>query len=66
MKSLSSTTLRTALIDYRSELMRMHWKYPEQFKNNDKAIKEIDDVLLSIEGNITSVGITQLACNPNV
>jgi hypothetical protein len=66
MKSLSSTTLRTALVDYRAELMRMAWKYPDQFKNNDKAIKEIDDVLLSIEGNITLVGVTPLACNPNV
>ncbi len=46
--------------------MRMAWKYPDQFKSNDKAIKEIDDVLLSIEGNITLVGVTPLACNPNV
>lgn len=66
MKQLSSTTLRTALVDYRAELLHMGAKYPDQFKNSAQVIAEIDDVLLSIEGNITTVSVSPCTCNPDV
>jgi hypothetical protein len=65
VNTLSATTLRTALVDYRAELLRMLNKYPSTFAANDVAIDEIDRVLLSIEGNITTVNVTPSTCNPN-
>jgi len=65
MTTLNATTLRTALVYYRAELLRMMNKYPSRFANNDAAIDEIDRVLLSIEGNITTVNVTPATCNPN-
>lgn len=65
MNTLSATTLRTALVDYRAELLRMLNKYPSTFTANDVAIDEIDRVLLSIEGNVTTVNVTPATCNPN-
>jgi hypothetical protein len=62
--TLSQTTLRTALVDYRAELIRLSVKFPQTFKNtNDKTIAELDAVLLSIEGNISRVSITPLSCS---
>lgn len=62
--SLSQTTLRTALVDYRAELIRLSVKFPQTFKNtNDKTIAELDAVLLSIEGNISRVSIAPLSCD---
>lgn len=62
--TLSQTTLRTALIDYRAELIRLSVRFPEAFKStNDKTIAELDAVLLSIEGNISRVSITPLSCS---
>jgi hypothetical protein len=63
---LQASTLRTALIDYRAELYKLINLYPELFKDNDQVIKEIDDILVSIEGNITTVDINPATCNPNV
>lgn len=63
--NLSSTTLRTALVDYRAEALRLGNKYPQLYESSDTIIKEIDKVLLSIEGNIASVDITPATCNPN-
>lgn len=61
--SLTSTTLRTALVDYRAELIRLSVRFPETFKNtNDKTIAELDAVLLSIEGNLDRIAITPLSC----
>lgn len=65
MNYLQSATLRTALVDYRAELMRMVTKYPMTYCGHKPIIKEIDDVLMSIEGNITTVCITPNTCNPN-
>ena len=63
MATLTSSTLRTALVDYRAELLRMTAKRPEVFgAYHEQIIKQIDDALLEIEGNITSVEITPLAC----
>ena len=59
---LSATTVRTALIDYRAELIRMQIKYPQIYKENSAVIKSIDDALLSIEGNITEVMISPVTC----
>ncbi len=66
MQTLSSTTLRTALIDYRSGIMKLAAKYPQTYAGNLDKLREIDDVLLSIEGNITSVLILSQTCNTNV
>ena len=65
MNYLRSTTLRTALVDYRAELMRMMIKYPMTYCGHKSIIQEIDDVLMSIEGNITTVCVTPNTCNPN-
>lgn len=64
MSILSSTTIRTALVDYRAELIRMQIKYPSSFNNeeHDKLIKSIDDILCEIEGSITHVTITPNSC----
>ena len=66
MSILSSTTIRTALVDYRAELIRMQIKYPQVYKENNAVIKSIDDALLSIEGNITHVMISAVTCNANI
>lgn len=60
---IAATIVRTALITYRGELLSLSTKYPDQFKDCDATINKIDDVLLSIEGNITAVNITPAACN---
>ena len=65
MSTIDATTLRTALVDYRTELLYLRNKYPSVYDTHDAAIKEIDDVLLSIEGNITTVNVTPSTCNPN-
>lgn len=62
MSILSSTTIRTALVDYRAELIRMQIKYPQVYKENSAVIKSIDDALLSIEENITHVTVTAHSC----
>lgn len=62
MTILSSTTIRTALVDYRAELIRMQIKYPQVYKENDAVIKSIDDALLSIEGNVQHVMISAHSC----
>lgn len=62
MSVLSSTTIRTALVDYRAELIRMQIKYPQVYKENDAVIKSIDEALLSIEGNVQHVMISAHSC----
>ena len=62
MTILSSTTIRTALVDYRAELIRMQVKYPQVYKENSAVIKSIDDALLSIEGNVEHVMISAHSC----
>lgn len=62
MSILSSTTIRTALVDYRAELIRMQIKYPQVYEENSAVIKSIDDALLSIEGNIQHVMISAHSC----
>lgn len=62
MTILSSTTIRTALVDYRSELIRMQIKYPQVYKENSAVIKSIDDALLSIEENVKHVMISAHSC----
>lgn len=62
---LSSTTVRTALIDYRAELVRLQNKYPDVYSISDhheKIIKSIDDALYAIEGNFDSVVIYPNTC----
>ena len=62
---LSATTVRTALVDYRAELIRMQIKYPQVYKENSAVIESIDDALLSIEENITEVMISPITCKLN-
>jgi hypothetical protein len=62
MSILSSTTIRTALVDYRAELIRMQIKYPQVYEENSAVIKSIDDALLSIEGNVQHVMISAHSC----
>ena len=50
-------------MDYRAELLRLTAKRPEIFgAYHDQLIAQIDDVLLEIEGSISSVSIMPLAC----
>lgn len=62
MSILSSATIRTALVDYRAELIRMQIKFPQVYKENSVIIKSIDDTLLSIEGNVEHVMISAHSC----
>ena len=62
MTILSSTTIRTALVDYRAELIRMQIKFPQVYKENSAVIKSIDDALLSIDGNVEHVMISAHSC----
>lgn len=67
MAILSSTTLRNALISYRSELLRLQAKFPQVYKTAaDNPVLCIDQVLYEIEGNITEVEVCPLACKVNV
>jgi hypothetical protein len=63
---LHANTLRIALIDYRAELLRLMNLSPKVYKDNDQVIDEIDKILVSIDGNITTVDINPATCNPNV
>jgi len=62
MTILSSTTIRTALVDYRAELIRMQIKFPQVYKENSAVIKSIDDALLSIDANVEHVMISAHSC----
>ena len=62
MSILSSTTIRTALVDYRAELIRMQIKFPQVYEENSAVIKSIDDALLSIERNVEHVMISAHSC----
>lgn len=63
MNTLTSTTLRTALVDYRAELIRLSVRFPQTFKSvNDKTIAELDAVLLSIEGSVDRVSVAPFSC----
>lgn len=62
MSVLSSTTIRTALVDYRAELIRMQIKFPQVYKENSAIIKSIDDALYEIEGNVEHVMISAHSC----
>jgi hypothetical protein len=66
MHTLSSTTLRTALVDYRAGILRLAAKYPQTYAGNVDKLQEIDNVLLSMEGNVTTVAVLPHTCNPNV
>jgi len=67
MATLSATTLRLALIDYRAELIRQEAKFPGVYGNgrHHESIYDIDIVLMEIEGNCTEVSVIQHTCNPN-
>ena len=64
---LSATTLRTALIDRQTDLLRLQKEFPDIYncENVDKAIASIDAVLYEIEGNITEVMISPITCKLN-
>lgn len=63
MAVLPSTTIRTALVDYRAMLIRLNNTYPETFRHtHPQLIAQIDSALMEIEGNITTVQITPCAC----
>lgn len=61
--TLHATVLRSSLIDYRSELLRLQNQYSKHFKNH-QTIKDIDNALLELEGNVTTVTISADTCNP--
>jgi hypothetical protein len=63
MATLTSSTLRTALVDYRAELLRLTVKRPEIYgEYHQGIIAQIDAALLEIEGSVQSVLISPLAC----
>jgi hypothetical protein len=66
MATLTSTTIRTALVDYRAELLQLTTKRPRIYgEHHQEIIAQIDAALLEIEGNVCSVLIQPLACNAN-
>lgn len=65
MVTLHATTIRTALIDYRAEMLKLAKQFPHVYTVYRDVVKEIDDALLSIEGNVTTVQIIPNTCNSN-
>lgn len=66
MATLTSTTIRTALVDYRAELLRLTVKRPEIYgEYHQGIIAQIDATLLEIEGNFDSVFIAPFSCGLN-
>lgn len=67
MTIISASTLRTALIDRQTDLLRLQKKFPDIYscEDIDKAIASIDAVLYEIEGNITEVMISPTTCKLN-
>ena len=67
MTTIDATTLRLALINYRQRVMQLANEFPETFgTRSNSVIAELDDALLCIGGNITTVNIQPATCNPNV
>jgi hypothetical protein len=64
---IDATTLRTALIARRNELISRQSTYPVFFDNDeiDATVKSIDEALYAIEGNITQVMISPVTCKLN-
>lgn len=65
MITLQATTLRTALIDYRAELIRLLKHFPTIYADNSKVISEIDAALVSMEGNIQTINLIPASCKAN-
>ena len=65
MSTLDASTVRIALIDYRAALLQLSNEFPHVYTTFGDKIKQIDDALLSIEGNVTTVQIIPNTCNPN-
>ena len=66
--TIKASTLRTALVTYRTELLDLYVTYPEVYSHDDIAerVAEIDIALFSVEGNVTTVNLIPATCNPNV
>ena len=63
MNTLPATTVRTALMDYKVQLVNLYRKYPETFKyTHPQLIEQIDRILYDLAGNIDSVVITPASC----
>lgn len=66
MSTIDATVLRLALIDYRQRVLKLSKDFPETFgEHSIGVIKQLDEVLYSIEGNIQTVNIEPATCNPN-
>jgi hypothetical protein len=61
MATLSATTMWYALTDYREQLIRLNIKYPGHY-GNEQTIADIDNAILAISGNITSVQVIPNTC----
>lgn len=62
MATISTATLRIALINYKTEVMEYGTLYPDVYTDTDDIINEIDNALLSIEGNITTATVLPDTC----
>lgn len=65
MTTIDATILRLALIDYRQRVLQLAKQFPETFAERSTVVKQLDDALLSIEGNVATVHIQPATCNPN-
>jgi len=66
MTTIDASILRLALVDYRQRVLALAKDFPNTFADRSQdTIRQLDDALLCIEGNITTVNINPATCNPN-
>jgi hypothetical protein len=66
MTTIDASILRLALINYRQRVLALAKDFPDTFAEpSEDTIRQLDDALLCIEGNITTVNINPATCNPN-
>lgn len=66
MTTIDASILRLALIAYRERVLSLATEFPETFAEHaDSSLRQLDEALLCIEGNITTVNIQPATCNPN-
>jgi hypothetical protein len=64
MATLDSTVLRSALIDYRSKLIKLYLEWPDIFEStHPRLIADIDAALFEIEGNVTTISLAPYTCS---
>jgi len=65
MTTIDASILRLALINYRQRVLALAKDFPATFEEpSADTIRQLDDALLCLEGNITTVNIQPATCGP--